>query len=135
MACRPPLAWPDSTLTPLELTKDTSRSERPSPLKSATASACGETPKALVVGTAKLPPPVFLKTETVWEVKLPTAKSRRPSPLKSPTATVVGLVPTAKFVGVWKVPSPLPSTTLTVPGKFAAKERPNCVVSRDRLSS
>jgi hypothetical protein len=46
---------------------------------------------------------VFIRTDTVLEVKFATAMSGLPSPLKSPILTAAGFVPTVKFVAAANV--------------------------------
>src|SRR5262245_27018383 len=79
----------------------TSRSGRPSPLTSPTATEKGLVPVAKVCWGAKdgvVAPGavVFSSTDTVALRLLATRRSGRPSPLTSPTATELGMLPVAK---------------------------------------
>src|SRR5207302_8430207 len=73
----------------------TTRSARPSPLKSPTATDCGLVPTAKGFGAARVgvvPPAavVFRNTDTVLSPWLTRAKSGRPSLLKSATTAASG---------------------------------------------
>ena len=116
-----PVPLPSSTDTELVLTLAVTRSCRPSPLKSPTATDRGLPPiagdaAAVNVPSPMLPVPLPNNTDTELAPKLAAARSCRPSPLKSPTATETGLLPVAGDAAAVNVPSPtlpvpLPSST------------------------
>src|SRR4051794_20778572 len=79
--------------TALVFRSPTARSVRPSPLKSATASAPGPSPAAKLCGAAKEKAAaptgvVFVRIDTLSPAKFETTTSGRPSPSKSPTASL-----------------------------------------------
>src|SRR5439155_1305043 len=108
-----------STETLSELKLVTTRSGRPSPLRSPMATEVGFTPAPKLTGSRKVPSPLPSSNKTglgAGKVKstLATARSAYPSLLTSATATVTGLRPAVgKLCAAWKVPSPLPSSTET----------------------
>src|SRR5947209_826167 len=87
----------------------TSRSGRPSPFTSATATEIGPLPTPKLVGPAKVGvvapgAVVFSSTDTLLPaLKLATSRSGLPSPFTSAAATEDGPLPTLKLVGPVKV--------------------------------
>src|SRR5689334_5872153 len=70
------------------------RSGRPSPLKSPTATEEGYRPAEKLTAGWKVPLPLPSTMDTLLEPMFPVTRSGRPSPLKSPTATDSGVAPT-----------------------------------------
>src|SRR5215472_10738380 len=98
----------------------TTRSGRPSPSRSPTATVCEgeEVPAGELSGGRKLPSPLPNRIVTLpgplKGALLTTARSANPSPLKSPTATDLASAGARKTIsGGPNVPSPRPSIIAT----------------------
>ena len=108
------------------------RSGLPSPLKSPTATDCGNRPAAKGLPGAGWNPPVPSPRRTVksLELLLAVTISGLPSPLKSATATDCGPVPTANGLPAAGVNPPVPS-----PKRIVTVLSPKLAVTRSRLPS
>src|SRR5262249_44485462 len=107
-----PKPWRTDTEPPPALV--TTRSSRPSLLKSPIAMELGLFPVPGVAAKVKPPLPLPRKMLTVLLPLLTTARSALPSPLNSPTTTAYGeKIWLVRGVVAKKVPSPLPRKMLT----------------------
>ena len=128
-----PSPWPSSTLTALLAKSADTRSGRPSPLKSWTATAHGCEPTARSIRGRKEPSPLPSSRLTASLPLFAVTRSRAPLPSKSPTATAAGPWPTPMTRwSFWNEPSPLPSstsTTLFPECAMARSSRPSLLTS------
>src|SRR5262245_142994 len=109
-----PLPWPSSTLTVALSCCAVTRSSRPSPLKSPTATARGAPPTARSIRGRKEPSPLFSSRLRVPLWLFAVTRSREPLRSKSPAATERGVWPTLRIRGFGRnEPSPWPRRSCT----------------------